>query len=139
MSEYRDETFILQFLTPKIARDLGLFAIRDTGANTNHLEVTETTRQYSFEALREKLAAQHRRDYFVPDLQAIRIDRQQNNRLVIQHNLVNDRPLDERSAVQVLSYLARLWQHDVVLRTWAKDDRNKQVAKTMAARGKYSI
>jgi stage V sporulation protein R len=139
MSEYRDETFILQFLTPKIARELKLFSIRDYGDMSDDYIVMETTRQYSFEDLRQRLADQHRRDYFVPDLQAVRIDRNQNNRLVIQHNLQDDRPLDERSTEMVLRYLARLWQHDVVLRTYASDDKGGMTSKTMAARGKYSI
>lgn len=139
MSEYRDETFILQFLTPKIARELQLFSIRDNGPHIDKYVVMETTRQYSFEDLRQRLADQHRRDYFVPDLQATRIDRNQNNRLVIQHNLQDDRPLDERSTNAVLMYLARLWQHDVVLKTWALNGHGEPEGKTLAVRGKYSL
>jgi stage V sporulation protein R len=139
MSDYRDETFILQFLTPKIARELGLFSLRDHGELHDELEVTETTRDHSFQQLRETLSQQYVREYFVPDLQAVRIDRSNNNRLVIQHNLINDRPLEEDSLELVMKHMSKLWQHDVVLRTWGISDKGVPVSKTLAARGKYSL
>lgn len=139
MANYRDETFILQFLTPKIARKLQLFAFRDKGMMYDEVEVTHTTRDYSFEGLREQMAQQYRRDFFVPDIQAVRIDKAQNNRLVLQHNMVNDRPLERAATEKVLQLLARLWQHDVVLRTYSMNDRGLPEPMTMAARGKYSL
>jgi stage V sporulation protein R len=134
MSEYRDETFILQFLTPKIARKLQIFSFRDFGADEDEMLVTETSRGYSFDMLRERLAAQYTRDHFVPDLQATHIDRKKNSLLTIRHNAVNKRPLDEESAQLVVNHLAKLWQHDVALMTLA----NNNELLLITATGKYS-
>lgn len=82
-------------------------------------------------------------EVLLPFLARLSFARYSFDRLVIQHMLHEGRPLHEASTSQVLGYLAKLWQHDVVLRTWEPDPRDststRANSKTLVARGKFSI
>lgn len=117
MTNYRNESFILQFLTPKVARDLSLFAMEDNQDNLLYYYVTETTRGHSFEALREKLANQYQRDRFVPDIQVTAYDKKGSKTLHLEHFVKDGRPLFKDHAMHVVGYLGELWEYPVELKT----------------------
>jgi len=54
-ANYRDESFILQFLSPKVMRDFRLFAISDEAVES-HVEVSAIHNDRGFFKLRERLA-----------------------------------------------------------------------------------
>src|SRR5580698_4590075 len=53
MQNYRDESFLLQFLTPKLARDFRLMAIQ-TGEGLDYWKVKDTAGAEGFKAIRSR-------------------------------------------------------------------------------------
>jgi stage V sporulation protein R len=119
MMNYNDETFILQFLAPSVAKDMGMFAIRDNGIYDEEYIVTEVARPESFRDLRAKLAAQYHISRHKPDIQVVA--RTAHNELRLKHFVVNNRPLNEEQAQDVVVHASYLWGDHVELLMYIDD------------------
>jgi spore cortex formation protein SpoVR/YcgB (stage V sporulation) len=114
-SEFRDESFILQFLSPKLMRDLKLFhVLDDTTQPVLRVEAMHDERGYR--RLRRALARQYDPALTDPDIQVVDVDLSGDRRLILEHQAVGGRLLEEQEARQVLRHLASLWGYDVLLR-----------------------
>src|SRR5690606_37893549 len=69
MRHFKDESFIGQYLSPKLMRDLRLFAILDDSAQSE-LEVAAIHDDAGYRRLRETLARQHDLRWREPNIQA---------------------------------------------------------------------
>lgn len=114
MENFKDESFILQYLSPKVIRDLKLFAVFDD-AEQPHLEVTAIHNQSGYLKVREELAALHNLDNSQPSIQVYNVNIRGDRALTLRHDLYNGRPLHEPSAREVLKHLHHLWGFDVYL------------------------
>ncbi len=116
MANYRDESFLLQFLSPKVVRDLRLMTIR-TDAEMDHWQVTDTAGGERFEAIRSELAASRRVESYLPDISVTRYRRDTDRALFLRHTLHDGKQLDAETARQTLGHLQALWGYDVHLET----------------------
>src|SRR5690606_7985354 len=66
MRNFKDESFILQYLSPKVIRDLKLFAIRDDDQADNY-EITGIHDDKGYRYVREKLSQQYNLSMREPD------------------------------------------------------------------------
>src|SRR5690554_7180323 len=73
MANFKDESFIQQFLSPKVMRDLRLFAIEDDDMEDNY-KVTAIHDEPGYRELREKLARQYNLSYREPNIQVWNVD-----------------------------------------------------------------
>lgn len=119
MMNYTDETFILQFLAPSVAKKMRMFAYRDYGAYDKHYIVTEVARPESFRELRAKLAAQYRIERYKPDIQAVSLSK--TGQLTLKHFVVDNRPLNEEQATDVVIHASYLWGGEVELIMYIDD------------------
>ncbi len=124
MRNYKDESFIGQFLSPHLIRDLHLFAIADH-EDEAHLSVDSIHNEQGYRRVRQLLSAQYNRDGQVPDIQVTRYDHRGDRSLTLNHRQHRGRPLSG-DADQVLKHLARLWGFTVRLQT--VDERGKVTA-----------
>ncbi|MDP4547249.1 SpoVR family protein [Marinobacter sp. MDS2] len=115
MRNFKDESFILQYLSPKVMRDLKLFAIEDDD-NENHYTVTAIHDETGYRALREKLAAQYNLSYREPNIQVWNVDVRGDRSLTLRHIPVDHIPLGKETD-EVLRHVHRLWGFDVYLET----------------------
>ncbi|WP_091535506.1 SpoVR family protein [Fontimonas thermophila] len=123
MRNYKDESFIAQYLSPRLMREFRLFAIADhEGEDSLFVDVIHNDQGYR--RLRRLLAAQYNRDYQIPDVQIVRYERRGDRSLTLRHRRHRGRPLDE-AAEQVLKHVHRLWGFTVRLVT--VDENDKQV------------
>lgn len=113
MRNYKDESFIGQFLSPKLMRDFHLFAVADR-QKEEELRVDCIHNEDGFRRLRRLLAAQYNRDNQLPDIQVLRYDRRGDRSLLLRHRQHRGQPLGE-DAGEVLKHLARLWGFTVRL------------------------
>ncbi|MCA1939686.1 MAG: SpoVR family protein [Caenispirillum bisanense] len=113
-ANYRDESFVLQFLGPQVMRDLHLFEIEDD-ADEPMLSVEAIHNERGYRRVREMLARQYDIAWVEPDIQVVDVDLAGNRRLMLQHRVVNGILLDENDAKAVLRHLANLWGYDVAL------------------------
>ncbi len=115
MRNFKDESFIGQYLSPHLMREMHLFAIADH-AEDDHLLVDCIHNEAGYQRLRRLLAEQYNRDVQLPDIQITRFDYADDRTLTLQHRQHRGRPLSAE-ANEVLKHLARLWGYRVVLET----------------------
>jgi len=111
---YRDESFILQYLSPKLMRDLRLFAVADD-AKESAMEVVAIHDELGYRDLRRRLARHYDVAAQDPDLQVTDADLSGSRRLVLTHFARNGVLLDKTEAERTLQYLALLWGYRVKL------------------------
>ncbi|WP_454692012.1 SpoVR family protein [Achromobacter aloeverae] len=114
MRNFKDESFISQYLSPKLIRDFRFFAIADHSSNPK-LEVAAIHDDEGYRRVRKLLAEQHNRDNLVPDIQVVRYNRETDRSLVLRHMQSRGRPLVAEDAEEVLKHLVRLWGFKVRL------------------------
>lgn len=113
MKNFKDESFIQQFLSPKVMRDMKLFAIQDDDQDDVY-RITAIHDDPGYRTLREKLARQYNLSYREPNIQVWNVDVRGDRSLTLRHIPVDRVPLGE-DADEVLRHVHRLWGFDVHL------------------------
>ncbi len=113
-ANYRDESFIMQFLSPRVMRDMKLFSLHDDHEEP-HLLVTQIHNEQGYSEVRKGLARQHDLAHFEPDIQIVDVDLAGDRKLILHHRVTNGVLLEEKEARAVLRHLANLWGYDVKL------------------------
>ncbi len=116
MRNFKDESFISQYLSPKLIRDFKLFSVIDDD-HQKELEIGAIHDDSGYRYVREKLSAQYNLGDMVPNIQVYNVDRRGDRSLTLRHTQHNRRPLDPESTQEVLKHLARLWGFDVRIET----------------------
>ena len=114
MQNFKDESFILQFLSPKVMRDLRLFSIFDDESKS-YLEINAIHDGSGYKEVRESLAAQYNLGNREPNIQVYDVDVRGDRTLTLRHYQHEGRPLEVGSADELLKHIHRLWQFDVKL------------------------
>ena len=113
MRNYKDESFIGQFLSPKIMRDFHLFAIHDN-EQQSELEVAAIHDEAGYRDLRRAISQQYDLGTREPNIQVWNVNRRGDRTLTLRHTQYQDRPLGD-STLEVLKHAARLWGFGVTL------------------------
>lgn len=137
MENFKDETFILQYLSPKVARDLKLFSYNDPWILEDSVEVMDISNERGFYDLRNKLANQYAFENAIPDVQITHVDTKGTRKLVLKHFVKNGIPLDIDDANAVIRHLSSLWEYSVVLETAFYDEDGELRPRNLIATGKY--
>ncbi|NEX22845.1 SpoVR family protein [Thiorhodococcus mannitoliphagus] len=115
MRNFKDESFIAQFLSPNLMRDFRLFAITDDDRE-EHLEVTAIHEERGYRALRQSLAEQYNLGTREPNIQVFNVDRRGDRSMTLRHFVHNRRPLGD-TYEEMLRHIRRLWGFTVRLET----------------------
>ncbi|WP_203425846.1 SpoVR family protein [Sinorhizobium sp. BG8] len=113
-ANHRDESFILQYLSPSLIRKFRMFQLSDD-ANDNYLEVASIHNERGYEAIRAALARSYDLGANQPDIQVVDVDLLGDRHLRLQHNIKNGVLLDEASRDATLRHVRHLWGYDVSL------------------------
>ena len=119
---FKDESFVMQFLSPKVIRDFKLFSIIDNDRDPK-LEVEAIHDDTGYKIVREALSDQYNIGYLIPDVQVYDVDRWGDRSMTLHHNVVNRRPLEPIMTQEVLKHATTLWGYDVILES--RDHNNK--------------
>lgn len=114
MINFKDESFIRQFLSPKVIRDFHMFSLFDS-EDSDHYTVTAIHNHEGYKHVREVLADQYTLTNLEPDIQVVHVDFRGDRAMYLTHKTRNRKMLDEKDAIYVLQYLHKLWQFDVIL------------------------
>lgn len=117
---YRDESFVRQFLSRQLIRELDLFQLKDNRKESEYL-VTAIHNERGYENIRETLAEQYERHATVPQIEVVRVD-PQSRHLYLEYKPYQKRTLD--NVTKMLRHVQALWGHNVVL----YDDKNNHIA-----------
>jgi stage V sporulation protein R len=113
-ANYRDESFIEQFLSPKLIRDFRLFALFDKADEATY-KVSSIHNENGYRAVRSALAKQYDVGIGDPNIQVTAADLKGNRTLHLQHRMHRAIPLHNATKELVLAHVERLWGHDVVM------------------------
>ena len=114
MQNFKDESFIEQFLSPKVIRDMGMFNIHDDELE-EFLVVDAVQNRDGYKVIAERLAAQYRLAEREPAIEVAGYNYRGDRSLTLQHKIFKYRPLHEENTKGVLKHLYSLWGHPVVL------------------------
>jgi len=120
MRNFKDESFIAQYLSPKLIRDFRLFAIADH-EDEPELVVDAIHDEAGYQRVRTLLSRQYSRDFTVPDIQVANYERDGDRSLTLRHQMPRGQPLREDEAEETLKHLGRLWGFTVRLESVTDD------------------
>jgi stage V sporulation protein R len=133
MRNYKDESFVGQFLSPKVMRDFRLFAIVDD-ENDAQLEVSAIHEDSGYRHVRESLARQYDLAHREPDIQVWNVQLRGDRSLTLRH-AHHGQPLGD-SADEVLRHVGKLWGFGVrlesvnaagaTMRTWSVEPTHEE-------------
>ena len=111
MRNFKDESFIAQYLSPKLIRDFKLFVLVDDDRDEK-LEVAAIHDDAGYRAVRQLLAEQYNLGNREPNIQVYAVDVYGDRALTLRHTMHDRRPLGE-STPEMLRHVARLWGYTV--------------------------
>jgi len=123
-ANYRDDSFIAQYLSPQLMRKMKLFKL-DNLAAEQHYTVAAIHDERGYKSVRRALASQYDPSLRDPNIQVTSADLAGDRRLVLTHQMHNDVPLAEGDAKAVLGHIADLWGFDVELRGVGADSSER--------------
>ena len=124
MKNYKDESFILQYLSPKVIRDLKLFCVVDD-AKKEYLEVSCIHNETGYRAVREALSQAHNLSNMEPNIEVYKVDTLGDRTLHLRHERFERRPLDDKSSMEMLKHVRRLWGFNVQLDSYGSENVGK--------------
>ena len=115
MRNFKDESFIAQYLSPRLIRDMKLFYIVDDDRSPD-LMVNSIHDENGYQTIRETLSRQYNLGYLEPDVQIFSVDIEGNRSLTLRYTQQQRVPLGE-STEEVLKHLYFLWKFPVSLQS----------------------
>ena len=113
MRNFKDESFIAQYLSPHLMRELKLFHIVDDDRHPQYM-VTAIHDESGYESLRQALSRQHNLGSQEPDIQVYSVNIEGDRSLSLRYTQHNRIPLAS-SVDQVLKHIHSLWKFPVSL------------------------
>ena len=106
VANYRDESFIRQFLTPNLCRKMGLFLLNDD--SKSDYNVTAIHDATGFKKIRKALADQYLTENYMPKIEVVDVDHYNTRKLTLMYYKNGDKVLS-KDMVRVLKYVEDLW------------------------------
>ena len=119
MRDFKDESFISQFMSPKIMRDFRFFTVLDDDRN-NYLEISAIHNEEGYREIRSRLSSQYNLSNLEPNIQVWNVDLRGDRSLTLRYIPHNRAPLD-KGRKEVLKHVHRLWGFDVQLEQQNED------------------
>ncbi|HAH08524.1 MAG TPA: SpoVR family protein [Alphaproteobacteria bacterium] len=113
-AQYRDDSFIQQYLSPKVIRDLKLFAIHDKAEEPTY-SVSAIHNELGYRRVRNALARTYELAAHQPDIQVVEADLSGDRTLRLRHWRRRGVALHAATRDAVLRHVERLWGYPVIL------------------------
>ena len=120
MRNFKDESFIAQYLSPRLIREFRLFSVLDDDVQ-EQLEISAIHDERGYRYIRQALADQYNLGSREPNIQVYNVNRRGDRSLTLRHTQYNRRPLAE-TAEQVVKHIGRLWGFTVRMESAVEDD-----------------
>ena len=121
MRDFKDESFIGQYLSPTVIRDLKLFHILDDSHNPE-IRVEAIHDEGGYRQVRTALSKQYNLGLLEPDIQVYSIDLEGDRSLTLHYTQQNRVPLGSTTQ-EVLRHLYTLWKFPVILKAVDESDQ----------------
>jgi spore cortex formation protein SpoVR/YcgB (stage V sporulation) len=121
IENYRDESFIRQFLSPELVRKWKMFVIADD-ADDDHYEIEAVQNEAGFETIRNSLADKYVIANYTPDIKVVDVDFKGDRTIQLEHTSYDEVELGKEDIEDVMRHLYRLWGHDILIESYNYDD-----------------
>jgi spore cortex formation protein SpoVR/YcgB (stage V sporulation) len=108
VENYRDESFILQFLSPKVMRQFKLFSFH-IAENIPYLKVNGTHEDESFLNIRKALSEQYDISRSVPQIEIVDVDWEGDRWIYLEHRTKNNQRLNYIDMKKTAHHIYKLW------------------------------
>lgn len=115
MQNFKDESFVAQYLSPKVIRGLKLFSIHDDDQH-KQIEISAIHDDAGYSVIRQTLSNQYNLSFLEPNIQVVRVNVKGDRTLILRYYLYQNRNLS-KMASQVIKHVHRLWGFPVILET----------------------
>lgn len=119
MRNFKDESFIAQYLSPKVMRDFRMFAVLDD-EQQDKLRISAIHDDEGYRSIRNILSEQYNLGSREPNIQITSVDLRGDRSLTLRYQPYRNRPLGD-SGDEVMKHFARLWGFTVRLETLKAD------------------
>jgi len=123
-ANFRDESFIRQYLSPHLIRKMKLFDLTDN-AGDSHYTVGAIHDEQGYRKVRDALANNYDPAHTDADIQVVDADLRGDRQLFLEHSVRRGVGLAEDSRGLVLKYIRQLWGYDVTLSGMDRDTGNQ--------------
>jgi len=114
-ANYRDDSFVSQYLSPRLIRQMRMFCLCDDPADTEGVRVAAIHDERGYRRIRRQLARQYDMGWTDPNIEVADVDLAGDRRLLLRHIVGEGCLLEETDAQRVLQHIADLWSYEVVL------------------------
>ena len=115
VANYRDESFILQFLSPTIIKKFKMFHVGDIERDEDIYEVKNIHNENGYRAIRQKLAQSYEIGNLIPDIQVVNANLDTDRILELHHTMTNNCLLNKDDINECLKHIKRLWGFEPLL------------------------
>ena len=129
MQNFKDESFIAQYLSPQLMRDFRFFSVLDDDARAK-LEIQAIHDDSGYRTLRRQLSEQYNLGSREPNIQVWNVDLRGDRSLTLRHFSHQRHSLDASSKT-VLEHVAYLWGFTVRLESQDSDGKVSLIAERM--------
>ena len=123
VSDFKDESFVRQFLGPRVIRDMQLMSLVDKPGVSRHFEVSGVSTEEDFRHIRNALAETYEWPTRIPRIEVTDVDLDGDRCLKLTHHTHRGRLLDDETSMGVLEYVNILWGFPVHLTSITEDGR----------------
>ena len=113
-ANFKDESFIRQFLTPKVMRDFKMFAVEDDRTK-DYFRVVAIHDDAGYRNVRNRLADRYIWTRMFPEIQVVFFDSDYDRTLYLYQNVYDGMFLDADEMIKCAQHLAVLWEFPVVI------------------------
>lgn len=116
MQDFRDESFIQQYLSPKVMRDFRMFSLEDN-SEKSHYKVNNIHNESGYRKIRNQLSEHYRLENNLPNLMVVGARMRGDRTLIIEHRTSNGVLLKDETARKVMEHICYLWGYPVEVNT----------------------
>jgi stage V sporulation protein R len=122
MMHYRDDSFILQYLSPKLIRDMKLFSVYND-SKSEYYKIDKIQNEDGYKRIISDLSHNYDMTNRFPNIQVTDVNLLGDRKLYLHHDIINGKKINRNSARDTLFYIQYLWGYDVEL----QDIENKKL------------
>jgi spore cortex formation protein SpoVR/YcgB (stage V sporulation) len=114
VENFKDETFVLQYLSPKVIRDMRLFEVSDE-EEKRFYSITSIHNKQGYKNVRKSLSETYNRETYIPDIQVFDIDINGDRTLTLNYTSIDGKRLNPKDVDVVIDNISLLWGFPVTL------------------------
>jgi stage V sporulation protein R len=115
MENFKDETFVQEFLGPNVIRKFKLFAWVDD-AHERHYDIKGVQDKEDLYTIRKVLSKYYTWEHYFPSINIVEFDTNKDRTLVVEYMEHNGKKLKEKCKLPMIKHLQKLWRLPVEFR-----------------------